>query len=77
MEANSKLKIVISEVLLLSLIGFIIYVLAIIASFMGCCLGITNVIFDKIVLILSISGIVAFGICSYFTCFKNKLSNSK
>lgn len=75
MEANSKLKIVITEVLLLSLIGFVIYVLAIVASFMGCCLGVTNVIFDQIVLILSISGIVAFGVCSYFTCFKHKSAN--
>ena len=65
---EAKFKIVIREALLFSAIGFLIYVLAIAVSFMGCCLGITGLMFDRVVLTLVITGIVVFGICSYFTC---------
>lgn len=72
---EAKLKIFISELLLFALIGFLIYLLVIVASFIGCCLGVTQVIFDQILLVLVISGLVVFGVCSYFTCFKKKIEN--
>ena len=67
---EARLKIVVSEILLFSLIGFVLYLLAITASFIGCCFEITNVMFDQILLALIFSGIVVFGVCSYLTCFK-------
>jgi len=67
---EAKLKIVISEGLLFSSIGFAIYLLAIIVSFVGCCFGITSGMFDQILLALVISGLIVFGVGSYFTCFK-------
>jgi len=72
---ETKSKILISELLLFAAIGFSIYLLAIVASFIGCCVGITQVIFDQVLLVLAISGFVAFGVCSYFTCFKKKKEN--
>jgi len=67
---ETRLKIVVSEVLLFSLIGFVIYLLAIMAGFVGYHLGITNVMFDQVLLVLVLSGLVVFGACSYLTCFK-------
>jgi len=69
---ETKLKNIVCESLLFSFIGFLVYLLAIVASFMGCCLGVTNVIFNQILLMLAISGVIAFGVGSYFICFKKK-----
>jgi len=69
---ETKLKNIVCESLLFSIIGFLVYLLAIVASFMGCCLGVTNVIFNQILLMLAISGVIVFGVGSYFICFKKK-----
>lgn len=67
---ETRLRIVVSEILLFSSIGFVIYLLAITVSFAGCCFGITSGMFDQILLALGFSGLVVFGVCSYLTCFK-------
>jgi len=69
---ETKLKKIVCESLLFSLIGFLVYLSVIVAGFMGCCIGITNVIFHQILVILAISGVIAFGVGSYFICFKKK-----
>ncbi len=69
---ETKLKNIVCESLLFSFIGFLVYLLAIVASFMGCCLGVTNVIFNQILVMLAILGVIAFGVGSYFICFKKK-----
>ncbi len=69
---ETKLKNIVCESLLFSFIGFLVYLLAIVAGFMGCCLGVTNVMFNQILLILTISGVIAFGVGSYFICFKKR-----
>ncbi len=72
---EAKLKVIVSEVLLFSTIGFVIYLLAIVASFMGCCLGVTQAIFNQILIGLTVIGVTALGACSYFICFRKKPEN--
>lgn len=72
---EAKLKILFSEFLLFATIGFFIYLLVILAGFIGCCVGITEVLFDQILLVLVIIGVVTFVACSYFICFKEKSKN--
>ena len=69
---ETKLKNIVCESLLFSFIGFLVYLLAIVAGFMGCCLGVTNIMFNQTLLILTISGVIAFGVGSYFICFKKR-----
>ncbi len=69
---ETKLKNIVCESLLFSFIGFLVYLLIIAAGFMGCCFNVTNVMFNQIIVVLAISGALAFGIGSYFLCFKKK-----
>lgn len=69
---KAKLKNIVCGSLLFSFIGFLVYLSVIVASFMGCCIGVTNMVFNQIFVILIISGVVAFGVGSYFICFKER-----
>jgi len=70
MEARKK--IIYSELLLFSFIGFLIYLSVIIGGFIASEMGVTSAGFNSIFWGLGCAGIVSFGICSYFTCFKHK-----
>jgi len=68
---GSNLKINPKAILFAS-IFFVIYLLIAIASFFGCCTGITTFFYDKVVWILVGLGFVVFGFCFYNNCYKKK-----
>jgi hypothetical protein len=72
---ETKLKMFVSEVLVLALIGFIVFLLVIASGFVSCCLNISQEAYDYILMGLAAAGLIAFGICSYRNCFK-KVMNS-
>ncbi|NOX84897.1 MAG: hypothetical protein GXO86_02860 [Chlorobi bacterium] len=61
MKANTK--ILMKATLIFAFIGFITYLLLILASFLGCCTGITGHTFHQIVTVLVVASVVTFGIC--------------
>lgn len=64
-----SLKIFVNAALTFAVIGFITYLFIIIAGFFGCCAGITDHLFNKIVLLLVSAGAVTFGVCLYNNCY--------
>ncbi len=69
---DAKSKMIYKVILLLSFIGFLVYLSVIISGYVAYLFGVTSQKFDLIFLGLAIIGIISFGICSYLTCFKNK-----
>lgn len=66
---NTSLRIFTKAALTFAAVGFVTYLFIIIAGFFGCCAGITDYLFNKIVLILVVAGGVTFGICLYNHCY--------
>ncbi|MEJ2595395.1 MAG: hypothetical protein P8100_09780 [bacterium] len=66
-----NLRIFVNAALTFAIIGFMTYLFIIIAGFFGCCAGITDFLFHKIVLILVVAGAVTFGICLYNNCYSH------
>jgi hypothetical protein len=64
-----SLKIFVNAALTFAVIGFVTYLFIIIAGFFGCCAGITDYLFHKIVLILVVAGAITFGLCLYNNCY--------
>ncbi len=55
---------------LFGIIGFVLYLFLIMASFIGCCSAITTDIFQKIVMLILGIAVVTFLICMYNNCCK-------
>ena len=55
---------------LFGIIGFLLYLFLILASFFGCCTAITTVAFQKIVMLVLGIAVVAFLVCMYNNCCK-------
>ena len=68
---NLSLKIFVNAALTFAVVGFVTYLFIIIAGFFGCCAGITDYLFHKIVLILVTGGAITFGVCLYNNCYTN------
>lgn len=66
---NLSLKHFVNAALTFAVIGFITYLFIIIAGFFGCCAGITDYLFHKIVLLLVVAGAITFGVCLYNNCY--------
>lgn len=66
-----NLKIFVNAALTFAAIGFVTYLFIIIAGFFGCCAGITDYLFNKIVLLLVVAGAVTFGVCLYNNCYSS------
>lgn len=58
--------------LLFGIIGFIGYLFLIIASFFGCCAGLTTLVYHKLVLGILTLAVVVFIICMYNNCCRTK-----
>lgn len=54
--------------LLFGIIGFTGYLFLIIASALGCCVGVTTIAYHKIVLFILSAAVVVFGICMFNNC---------
>ena len=67
MKTNSK---IFKGTIIFAFIGFITYLLIILASFLGCCTGITSSGFHIVLIILIVAGLGTFGICFYNNCYK-------
>ena len=64
-------KIIFTKVLLLfASIGFLTYILIILASFLGCCTGITRNGFHILLIVLSTASMITFAVCVYNNCYK-------
>ena len=64
-------RIIFTKVLLLfASIGFLTYLLIILASFLGCCTGITSNGFHVLLIVLSTASMLTFAICVYNNCYK-------
>lgn len=66
-----SLKIFVNAALTFAAIGFVTYLFIIFAGFFGCCAGITDFLFNKIVLLLVAAGAVTFGVCLFNNCYKS------
>ncbi|MBN2637615.1 MAG: hypothetical protein JXR65_00850 [Bacteroidales bacterium] len=69
---EAKIKVLISEMLILSLIGFIGIILVLAAGFIGHHVGLSKDAFDLVLLSLTGVGLIAFAVCSYRNCFKKQ-----
>jgi len=69
---EAKKKIIYSELLLFSFIGFLIYLSVIIGGFIASEMGVTSAGFNSIFWGEAIIGFLSFAVCSYLTCFKKK-----
>ncbi|MBN2614516.1 MAG: hypothetical protein JXR71_02370 [Bacteroidales bacterium] len=69
---ETKLKLVVSEVLILALIGFIGFLLVLASGFVGHHIGMSKDVFEYVLFSLTGLGAVAFAICSYRNCFRRK-----
>ena len=63
------LKLFVNAALTFAVIGFVTYLFIVIAGFFGCCAGITDSMFYKIILMLVVAAAVTFGICLYNNCY--------
>lgn len=66
-----SLKLFINSALTFAVVGFITYLFIVIASFFGCCAGISEFLYHKIVIALVVLGTVVFGFCLYNNCSKH------
>ncbi len=64
-----SLKLFVNAALSFAIVGFITYLFIVIASFFGCCAGMSNFIYHKIVIALVVLGATAFGYCMYNNCY--------
>lgn len=60
---------------LFGIIGFVMYVLLILASFFGCCSAITTDTFQKIVMFILGIAVITFLICMYNNCCNIRKKN--
>ncbi len=67
MKTDSK---IFKATIIFAFIGFITYLLIILASFLGCCTGITSNGFNVVLIILVVASVCTFGICFYNNCYK-------
>ncbi len=67
-----KSQTVYKEIILFSFIGFLVYLSVIVSGYVSYMLGVSSEKFNSVFWWVAAIGILAFGVCSYFTCFKNK-----
>lgn len=65
-----SLRIFVNAALSFAAIGFVTYLFIVIASFFGCCAGISEFLYHKIVIGLVVLGALVFGFCLYNNCYK-------
>jgi len=65
---KDSMKIFVNAALMFALIGFVSYLLIVLAGFLGCCAGITSSMYYQIILVLVTAAAVTFGICMYNNC---------
>jgi len=66
-----NLKIFANAALTFAVIGFLTYLFIVITGFFGCCVGITDLLFKKIILLLVFAGLVTFGVCLFNNCYSS------
>ena len=71
---KTRMKLFLNAALTFAVIFFIVYLLIAIASFFGCCTGVTAFFYDRMVWILLALGILVFAFCFYNNCYK-KMDN--
>ena len=54
--------------ILFGAIGFAGYLFILMASFLGCCAGLTSLFYHKVVIFVLLAAVVAFGVCLYHNC---------
>jgi len=62
------INILINFALLSSFIGFVAYLFIIIVSFFGCCVGMDNLLYHKIITFIISIGAIILGVCMYNNC---------
>ncbi len=67
---NGSIKIFVNAALSFAVVGFVTYLFIIIASFFGCCAGLSSFLYHKIVLAIVVAGAATFGFCLYNNCYK-------
>ena len=67
---KTGLKLFVNSALMFAVIGFVTYLFIIVAGFFGCCAGITEYLYHKVVLLIVVSGAITFGFCLYNNCYK-------
>jgi len=69
---KTRMKLFLNATLTFAIIFFIVYLLIAIASFFGCCTGVTTFFYNRIVWVLLALGVLVFAFCFYNNCYKKK-----
>ncbi len=72
---NSR-KLFINSTLLFAFIGFVTYGFIVFVSFLGCCAGLTSLIFSKLISGIIIIAVSLFIFCVYNNCIKIPKANN-
>ncbi len=64
-------------ILYFSLILFVVYLLMLLASYFGCCSGISTAFYLNVVWVLLGIGALVFAFCFYYKCFMKRGENTK
>jgi uncharacterized membrane protein len=63
-------KILVNAVFYFGAITFLTYLFLIISGYFGCCLGLSEMLYDKIVLIVVVCAAITLGFCILNNCIK-------
>ena len=64
-----SMKIFANAAFTFAVIGFVTYLCIVIAGFFGCCAGITDAVYYKIILTIVVAAAATFGVCMYNNCY--------
>jgi hypothetical protein len=64
-----SLKLFVNAALSFAIIGFVTYLFILIAGFFGCCVGISNSLYDQIIIAIIAAAAISFGVCMYNNCY--------
>lgn len=69
---KNNLKLFVNATLMFAAIGFVSYLLILVAGFLGCCTGITTTSFYQIIFAIGAAALITFGYCIYNNCYKTR-----
>lgn len=72
---KTNMMYILKATLTFSLIFFVVYIIMIIASYFGCCSGITTAFYNTIVWVALGLGAIVFAFYFYYKCFKKRMEN--
>ena len=67
---KARMKLFLNSALTFAVIFFVVYLLMVLAAFLGCCTGVTDFFYERLIWIIVALGILVFALCFYNSCYK-------